>query len=130
VSNNKKEKNMGLDMYAYVTPATQPQQVDFEALAPTEIHCWRKHPNLHGWMEQLYRDKGGETDVFNCVNVQLAAGDLDDLELAIKADALPLTTGFFFGQSDGTERADDLAFIAKAREALAENLCVFYSSWW
>ena len=81
-------------------------------------------------MEQLYRDKGGAEEIFNCVNVQLSAGDLDDLELAIKSNALPETTGFFFGASDGSEINDDLAFIAKARQAMADSKTVFYSSWW
>jgi len=38
-------------------------------------------------MEQLYRKKGGTEDSFNCVNVQLIAGDLDDLESAINTKA-------------------------------------------
>jgi hypothetical protein len=43
---------------------------------------------------------------------------------------LPCTAGFFFGESDGSEKHDDLQFVAKAREALAAGLTVFYSSWW
>lgn len=81
-------------------------------------------------MERLYRDKGGAEQSFNCVNVQLSARDLDALELAVKDGELPPTSGFFFGASDGTEIADDLSFIAKAREALAADLTVFYTSWW
>jgi hypothetical protein len=34
------------------------------------------------------------------------------------------------GESDGTEQADDLAFITKAREAIAQGQTVFYDSWW
>ena len=34
------------------------------------------------------------------------------------------------GVSDGSETENDLAFIAKARDALADGLTVFYSSWW
>jgi hypothetical protein len=117
-------------MYACAISEAPARAVDFKAEGAAEIHYWRKHPNLHGWMEQLYRDKGGEEASFNCVNVQLTAGDLDDLELAIKASVLPETNGFFFGASDGSEREDDLRFIAKAREALAGNLTVFYTSWW
>jgi len=48
----------------------------------------------------------------------------------IKAIELPDTEGFFFGKSDGTEQADDLTFIAKAREAIAQGQTVFYDSWW
>ena len=36
----------------------------------------------------------------------------------------------FFGASDGSETGDDLAFVAKAREALGAGMTVFYSSWW
>src|SRR5262249_49598843 len=96
----------------------------------TELHYWRKHPNLHGWMEKLYVEKGGSAEIFDCVNVQLEKADLDRLEADIKAGCLPCTNGFFFGESNGSEISDDLAFIGKAREALSAGLAVFYSSWW
>jgi hypothetical protein len=81
-------------------------------------------------MERLYRAKGGTQESFNCVNVQLTEDDLQKLEADIKTRQLPSTEGFFFGESDGTELQDDLAFVAQARAALAENLAVFYTSWW
>ena len=121
---------MGLDMYAYTTERAPEQPVDFKADDSLEIHYWRKHPNLHGWMERLYRQKGGEDGAFNCVNLQMTPEDLDALEADIKAGNLPPTGGFFFGASDGSETDDDLQFVAKAREAIAAGLTVFYSSWW
>ena len=63
---------MGLDMFAYTTLENPAGSVDFKVGEATEIHYWRKHPNLHGWMEKLYRDKGGSQESFNCVNLQLA----------------------------------------------------------
>jgi hypothetical protein len=69
-------------------------------------------------MEGLYREKGGTQPEFNCVSVALATEDIDRLEAALRAGNLPPTSGFFFGESDGTERDDDLAFVAKAREAI------------
>ncbi|MDE3767578.1 hypothetical protein [Sinorhizobium meliloti] len=121
---------MGLDMYAYTIVQQPLQSVDFDPDEPRELHYWRKHPKLHGWMEVLYRTKGGAEQDFNCVNLQLTREDLDRLEIAIRSGALPDTTGFFFGESDGSETADDLRFVANAREALAAGLTVFYSSWW
>lgn len=120
---------MGLDMYALVTTMQPENPVDFNTDDATELHYWRKHPNLHGWMEALYVEKGG-TEHFNCEPVVLTASDLDQLEADIKAGRLPQTSGFFFGESDGTEADDDLAFIAKARYAIAEGKTVFYYSWW
>jgi hypothetical protein len=122
---------MGLDMYAFTRPDALPAFVDFAQL-PTdiELHYWRKHPNLHGWMERLYREMG-DTDLdFNCVNLALFAEDIDRLEEDVRAGVLPLTSGFFFGESDGTEIDDDLAFITKAREALSAGAAVYYTSWW
>jgi len=121
---------MGLDMNAFITE-TDIAEVDFAFPKDSlEIAYWRKHPNLHGWMEELYRDKGGSAATFNCVNLRLDATDIDALELVVLADVLPLTTGFFFGESTPEDKADDLAFIAKARELLAQGKAVFYSAWW
>jgi hypothetical protein len=130
INNERKERKMGLDMYAYTINRAPEKPVGFKADDAVEIHYWRKHPNLHGWMERLYREKGGEDDSFNCVNLLLTRADLDALEDAICSHRLPPTSGFFFGESDGSEVDDDLHFIAKAREAIAAGLTVFYSSWW
>ena len=120
---------MGLDMYAMVTITQPDRPVDFQSADASELHYWRKHPNLHGWMERLYAQKGG-AQTFNCAPVVLTAEDLDHLEADIRANSLPATSGFFFGETEGTEADDDLAFIAKARTALAEGKTVFYDSWW
>ena len=111
---------MGLDMYAFKEKEGEQQ---------TEIHYWRKHPNLHGWMESLYLERGGEGE-FNCVKLQLFSEDLDRLERDILSGNLPETLGFFFGKSYGNEAEDDLQFIAEAREAIADGWDVFYDSWW
>ena len=121
---------MGLDMYALATHESTDQQVDFHPSEYITLHTWRKHPNLHGWMEQLYFEKGGNSDCFNCTTVALTADDLDRLETAIHMNALPNTSGFFFGKSNGAEIDDDLDFIRKARQAISEGSTVFYDSWW
>src|ERR1700676_3585747 len=104
---------MGLDMYAFTTTEKPTTPVDFEISHGERLHYWRKHPDLHGWMEALYREKNGGAEPFDCVNLALAAGDLDRLEADIRKGRLPHTEGFFFGNSDGSELEDDLAFIEK-----------------
>lgn len=121
---------MGLDMYALTTEHQIDQDVDFNVEEATEFHYWRKHPNLHGWMQRLYVEKGGQDDLFNCASVKLTTEDLDRLETVVKAGTLPRTEGFFFGTSNGSETADDLAFIENARAQLAAGATVFYTSWW
>ena len=95
---------MGLDMFAYTTFEAIAGSVDFEAKDVTELHYWRKHPDLHGWMRLLYREKDGTDSEFNCVNVRLDAKDLDRLEADIREKRLPRTAGPFFGESDGSEK--------------------------
>lgn len=125
---------MGLDMYAFTAPATAvTQDVDFDLNTIdgiTELHYWRKHPNLHGWMRDLYYTKGGTGRDFNCDPLRLTLDDITALEQAIRSGSLPDTSGFFFGETDGSEQNDDLQFIAKARTAIENGFAVCYDSWW
>tara|TARA_R100001594_G_C3907786_1_gene232526 strand:- start:46 stop:444 length:399 start_codon:yes stop_codon:yes gene_type:complete len=132
---------MGLDQYAYAGVGDDRE----------ELFYWRKHNRLHGWMEQLWKDKGSpHNDLenpskdFNCCPVELNLSDIEQLEAHVENKALPETGGFFFGNDsfawtddDGNEftegyyyKEDDLKFIALARKALQEGKKVFYDSWW
>ena len=129
-SNHRKEPAMGLDMYAFTTREDIPP-VDFPDPADTaKLFYWRKHPNLHGWMEVLYRAKGGKDEQFSLAPVRLVVSDLDALEKAVRKNALPETSGFFFGKSRPDEKNRDLEFICKARDAIVSGKAVFYTSWW
>jgi hypothetical protein len=134
---------MGLDMYAY-TATRAGQQNEFYETAeyvdnefvnstvtkPMELAYWRKHPNLHGWMQQLWESRGNE-GAFNGDELELTAQDLDDLELAVTHGQLPTTGGFFFGNPcDEHYREQDLEFVKNARAELFMGLKVFYNSSW
>ncbi len=139
---------MGLDQYAYVAARAGQQQEYWEQDAdangvtkPREIAYWRKHPNLQGWMEQLWIRKlaaEGKTPdesewgtSFNGVELELNYEDLDELERAVTHGQLPGTSGFFFGEnSDEYYRKHDLEFIKNARAELFMGLKVFYNSSW
>lgn len=133
---------MGLDMFAravkFIDGHEEPEvdanlNMEGEHVEDYDEFCyWSKHPNLHGWMEKLYRDKGGTDSAFNCSNVELTEADLHDLETAINEGGLPYTQGFFFGKSTGddNEKQGDLDFIAKAREAIKDGYHIYYSAWY
>ncbi len=121
---------MGLDMYAHTT-AENIRAVDFARPKDAdELFYWRKHPNLHGWMQKLYRKKGGRDPKFNVSPVRLDGGDIDRLEKAVLADTLPLTAGFFFGHSRPENRQETLDFIRLARKAITSGKRVYYFAWW
>ena len=123
---------MGLDQYA--TARRGEAKTDDEGYTyyedSMELAYWRKHPNLQGWMQDLYYEKGGEEE-FNCVDLELTLEDLDALEESLDEEALPETAGFFFGNDSSDYYAEaDREFIREARAAIKKGYTVVYSSWW
>jgi hypothetical protein len=103
---------------------------------PYEIAYWRKHPNLHGWMEELWRKKNEPglqhpDQTFNGIELELTWDDLDELERAIRHGQLPNTEGFFFGKpADNHYYEQDLEFVNNAKAEVFLGLKVFYNSSW
>jgi hypothetical protein len=134
---------MGLDMFAYSASKAGANAEYWEnydkpnpPVKPKEISYWRKHPNLHGWMEQLWHNKNepglqSKDQTFNGIELELTEDDINQLEYAVKEGLLPPTSGFFFGDgSDDYYKEQDLEFIAHARADLFCGLRVFYNSSW
>ena len=123
---------MGLDQYA--TARRGEGTIDEDGFThykdSIELAYWRKHPNLQGWMEDLWLSKGGEGE-FNCVDLELEIEDLDLLEQSLDESALPETVGFFFGaNSDDHYSEQDREFIVQARASIKQGYKVIYHSWW
>ena len=124
---------MGLDMYAYTAAKAE---ADYET-EQREIAYWRKHPNLHGWMKQLWEykmmveGKSINDRTFNGIELELDWQDMDKLERDINEGKLPETSGFFFGEgADEYYKQTDLEFVKRARAELFLGLKVFYNSSW
>jgi hypothetical protein len=121
---------MGLDMYAYIASKAQS---DWNDSSRQEIAYWRKHPNLHGWMEKLAEKKGVQYSTFNGVEIELTWDDIDNLEKDIKSGEVSKlgTSGFFFGNpSDDYYYEKDLEFCVNAKAELFLKRKVFYNSSW
>ena len=117
---------MGLDAYAHAVE--QGKELDLEQ---PPFKYWRKNNALHGWMEALYGEKGGDEE-FNCVPVHLEFQDLEKLREDILAYRLKPTEGFFFGAQIYTEeeKADDLEFVREAMELIAAGQDIYYYAWY
>lgn len=143
---------MGLDQYAYVAmkagamneyyDSDRSKNAPGESVPkPREIAYWRKHPNLQGWMEQLWIAKGRpngssgqEQDWgsdFNGIELELTWQDIEQLEQDVINRRLPPTRGFFFGDNgDDYYKQTDLEFVKQAKAELFSGLRVFYNSSW
>ena len=107
---------MGLDMYLegrtyrWLDRRNPPMQEGFRVKGEIiELGYWRKHPNLHGYIVKEFAN--GEDD---CKAIWLNEDHLQKIIAAIKNKQLPHTEGFFFGESDGTEDAEDIEILEKA----------------
>ena len=132
---------MGLDQYMYIASKAG---TDYNDPSRQDLGYRRKHPNLQGWMEALWIDKGrpslhgvgqdNEYDAtFNGIEVELTWDDVDQLERDIKSGVVSNlgTTGFFFGNpSDEYYYEDDLKFCVDAKAELFLGRRVFYNSSW
>lgn len=134
---------MGLDMYAYAyrnVPADCAWFGDAwkpevgEQIGDEELYYWRKHPDLHRWMERLATTRGFTDSKygFNGVWLRLTPEDLTQLESDLDAGLEENTGGFFFGASVYPEDAEaTLEFIAKARALIeSDGATIFYNSSW
>ena len=113
---------MGLDQNAYAFKNREDGSISLAE--------WRKHSSLQGWMENLWRSKGGEGE-FNCVGLELTVEDLEELKQDVDFGDLPETQGFFFGSgNDARYKETDLTFIKEALEFIEAGYKVEYNSWW
>lgn len=129
---------MGLDQYAYKRAIKNYISKEEKEEALVTITSWRKHNRLQGWMENLWESKGNEEEM-NCKYLQLTMDDIESLEKDVENEELPETIGFFFGQDsynykmpDGKyeDYENDINFIEEAKEALKNNMEVFYCCWY
>ena len=124
---------MGLDQYAYKSKVSSDE---FTPDNHERIFYWRKNPDLHGWMQELWEQRNEDLVVnnpdmqFNTVYLELTDDDLKDLESANEGETLPETTGFFFGKSDESDKESNKEFIEIARQAFNDKYRVYYFSWW
>ena len=131
---------MGLDMYLtgkkfiptnWENPEANVKEDGFRVSErQLELGYWRKHPNLHGYIVQTFAE-----GVDECQNIELAADDLRAILAAIEYNVLPETDGFFFGNSDGSEKPEDLKIFTAALAWLEDKSdktwrsVVYHASW-
>lgn len=130
---------MGLDMYFYATKNKEiteeklnNAEVDNVFSEVIEVSYFRKHPNLHGQIEQYYLNKHKVSDdfEFNCVYHNLSKEECEEILEMSKNNLLPYTQGFFFGESTKDDNKETIECMEKLIELINDGYQVFYYSWW
>jgi hypothetical protein len=118
---------MGLDMYleGHRFDFDEKEQVDGFPVKQKvlELGYWRKHPNLHGYIVETFAD-----GVDECQEIALGKEEIEKIMEAVKNRNLPMTTGFFFGESDGSEAPGDLEILTRALRWLKDERRGLYKS--
>lgn len=95
------------------------------------IGSWRKHANLHGYMESLYRARGGINE-FNCQELELTKDDCEKI-IALSEDSekgFETAEGFFWGKSDSEHDTETIMYMKEALDAIEQGYTIYYDSWW
>ena len=126
---------MGLDQFIKASKTEPIGKCNGRAYndADIEVAYFRKHPNLHGWMQDLWEESGGELPDWTSFNgdyLELDTDDLETLKAVTEADALPPTQGFFFGETQPYHKQDTLDAIEKCLAKIKEGYFVYYGSSW
>jgi hypothetical protein len=141
---------MGLDMYMFAHHKTAViNQQDgngntYELPVRAELGYWRKHPDLHSYIETEVWPTSPDYDTqkdgpFNCIAVPLTRDAIERIiELSDNAEMPTSPGGFFFNQSQPGDNDDTVMQMKAALQFLEANTnysgqCdweIFYFSWW
>lgn len=136
---------MGLDMFLYKTGKkfnTQKELEDYYKVEGEpdcqEIGYWRKHPDLHGIMEQMFEERTYHyrNSTFNLLPLLLTEDDLKMLyrkskDFAEGRDEAETVEGFFFGTSYNEQWKESAEIFKDALESTDfKTQTIFYNSWW
>lgn len=131
---------MGLDQYFYLVPADF--DISKEEPFPEEDFYFRKHADLHGKIEQLWRDAAPRKldESFNCIPFELTLPMLEELvsygmerlkkQLFSSDTYKPEYEGFFWGHSYPHDWTEFFTNALDMIDHIRKGGRVIYYAWW
>lgn len=122
---------MGLDMYFYRVPKGKGPETD----SKKEIQYFRKHSDLHGWLEEEWRkaseaNRNAEWNAFNCVYLEITPEILMRLKDYMTNPNKKHYEGFFWGESHDSDWEETRDLISRIEDIIKSGDKVYYYSWW
>lgn len=116
---------MGLDMYFFT------QKPDCDPHCPKEeIAYFRKHSDLHGWMDEEWRKLYGDDIDFNCEYLEITEDMLKRLSDYLKLPEKKHYKGFFWGTSTDEDWKETKKLIPELKKRMKNGERIYYYSWW
>ena len=114
-----KEDIMGLDAW-------------FQTGKGKEIAYFRKHADLHGFLQEIWLEKnpGKDPSDFNCKKLRITKKILKQLEDLARNQPDKHYHGFFWGATRPDDWKDTLDAVDKMRGLISRGEQVYYTSWW
>lgn len=121
---------MGVHSYAFASEREPVRKVndrnDASTLGDVQFHFWGKHVQLDSWMTTRAFEHGHDGS-FNGDTMELDVDDLCQLSIdLLQGEVYPLQNSEYFT----IRLRDDMEFIAKAREQIAQGRYVYYTNSW
>jgi hypothetical protein len=117
---------MGLDQYLRAQEAHGSES--------EEIGYWRKHPDLHCFIESLWRERNPDQQGdFNCASVLLTEEDILKIIECSKRGSFGEfdgSTGFFFGSTYEEHHQKTVEMMELALKLCRKGKRILYSAWW
>ena len=120
---------MGLDMYFISVPKGEDPEA---SNARHTIKYFRKHSDLHGWLEERWLESHPEKNGFdfNCVFMQITPEILEGIKkLCTSPELREKYCGFFWGASEEDDWAETFS-MCLSPEMYDKQTDVYYYSWW
>jgi len=115
---------MNLNMCAYSV-----DHLENGFISEVKFFNWNSYHNLHYWMENLYRFKGGKEKEFNQIPIELSKNDILNLEKTIEHKMLGTPWVNMSNDSyDEQTIKNDLKFTKCAMEYILNNKKIYYKS--
>ena len=98
-----------------------------------EIQYFRKHSDLHGWLQDEWlktQPKDTDPDEFNCTDFPITQEILDGMKELCEQDEHEHYSGFFWGESKDSDWEETKELCKNIQNRLDNGESVIYRSWW
>ena len=101
-----------------------------EEVPLAQLHYWRKHSDLEGYMSSIWHEQNPGKGDFNCEFLELTEDIINEVIELSQTKGFSEASGFGWGQTYDEDHEVTIQAMQKALKYMKDGYKVFYSSWW